>query len=230
MYKSLQEVLQATLKLANTSMPKRLREVQYIKKAFTIQFILICMGMCNVHRLMYDWDSTWMSQVSGLRKELLPSLPYPRPSPPSPLGSHLLLVSWCLGVNWPRRLWGNPPMSLGNWSHPLPLVSAWLAVDYSQRAAATLSSLDQLSAAWWSATGCALLSIQPTKIVQKLTVSLDFRSTAGWMAKNPTDLGPCILGTFPAGQGWEFVRHVKQTCLTKPKEWRVQCSIFCQWL
>ena len=72
------------------------------------------------------------------------------------------------------------PSGLGNWSHPLPLVSAWLAVVYSQRAAATLSSLDQLSAAWWSATGCALLSIQSTKIAQKLTVSLDFRSTAGW--------------------------------------------------
>ena len=72
------------------------------------------------------------------------------------------------------RLWVNPPRSLGNWSHPLPFVSAWSAVDYSQRAAAALSSLDQLSAAWWSATGCALLLIQ-----QKLTVSLDFRSTAG---------------------------------------------------
>ena len=80
--------------------------------------------------------------------------PCPRPSPPSPLGSHLLLVSWCLGVNWPpsgRKTWVNPPGSLGNWSHPLPLVSAWSAVDYSQRAAAALSSLDQLSAAWCAA-------------------------------------------------------------------------------
>ena len=75
--------------------------------------------------------------------------PCPRPSPPNPLWSHLLLVYWCLGVNCPpqaERLWFNPPGSLGNWSHPLPLVSAWSAVDYSQRAAAALSSLDQLSA------------------------------------------------------------------------------------
>ena len=27
--------------------------------------------------------------------------PCPRPSPTIPLWSHLLLVSWCLGVNWP---------------------------------------------------------------------------------------------------------------------------------
>ena len=40
-----------------------------------IELILICMGMCKMHRLMNDQDSTWMSQVSGLRKELLPSLP-----------------------------------------------------------------------------------------------------------------------------------------------------------
>ena len=38
------------------------------------------MGMCNVHRLMNDQDSTWMSQVSGLRKELLPSLPKAQPT------------------------------------------------------------------------------------------------------------------------------------------------------
>ena len=60
-----------------------------------IELILICMGMCNVHRLMNDQDSTWMSQVSGLRKELLP--PCPRPSPPSPLGK---LPAPCFLVFW----------------------------------------------------------------------------------------------------------------------------------
>ena len=60
-----------------------------------IGLILICMGMCNVHRLMNDQDSTWMSQVSGLRKELLPSLPKAQPTQslgesPAPC----LLVSW----------------------------------------------------------------------------------------------------------------------------------------
>ena len=60
-----------------------------------IEFILICMGMCNVHRLMNDQDSTWMSQVSGLRKELMPSLPKAQPT--QPLGESpalCLLVSW----------------------------------------------------------------------------------------------------------------------------------------
>ena len=87
--------MQATLELANTSMQKKLREVQYRKKAFIIELILICMGMCNVHGLMNDKDSTWMSQVSGLRKEFLPSQPKAQPTqslgePPAPF----LLVSW----------------------------------------------------------------------------------------------------------------------------------------
>ena len=60
-----------------------------------IELTLICMGMCNVHRLMNDQDSTWMSQVSGLRKELLPSLPKAQPTQslgesPAPC----VLVSW----------------------------------------------------------------------------------------------------------------------------------------
>jgi hypothetical protein len=60
-----------------------------------IELILICMGMCNVQRLMNDQDSTWISQVSGLRKELLPSLPKAQPTPslvesPAPWR----LVSW----------------------------------------------------------------------------------------------------------------------------------------
>ena len=59
------------------------------------ELILICMGMCNVHRFMNDQDSTWMSQVSGLRKDLLPSLPKAQPThslgeSPAPC----LLVSW----------------------------------------------------------------------------------------------------------------------------------------
>ena len=53
---------------------KKLREVQNRKTAFMIELTLICMGMCNVHWLMNDQDSTWMSHVSGLRKERLPSL------------------------------------------------------------------------------------------------------------------------------------------------------------
>ena len=60
-----------------------------------IELTIICMGMSYVHRLMNDQDSTWMSQVSGLRKELLPSLPKAQPSKslgesPAPC----LLVSW----------------------------------------------------------------------------------------------------------------------------------------
>ena len=60
-----------------------------------IGLILICMGMSYVHRLMNDQDSTWMSQVSGFRKELLPSLPKAQPTQslgesPAPC----LLVSW----------------------------------------------------------------------------------------------------------------------------------------
>ena len=60
-----------------------------------IELILICMGMCNVQRLMNDQDSTWMSQVSGLRKELLQSLPKVQPTQflgesPAPC----ILVSW----------------------------------------------------------------------------------------------------------------------------------------
>ena len=89
MYKSLHKVLQATQAC------KKLREVQYRKKAFMIDLILICMGICNVHRLMNDQDITWMSQVSGLRKELFPSLPKAQPTQslgesPAPC----LLVSW----------------------------------------------------------------------------------------------------------------------------------------
>ena len=60
-----------------------------------IELILICMGICNVHGLMNDQDSTWMSQVSGLRKALLPSLTKAQPTQslgesPAPC----LLVSW----------------------------------------------------------------------------------------------------------------------------------------
>ena len=29
--------------------------------------------------------------------------PCPRPSPPCPFWSHLLLISWCLGMNWLQR-------------------------------------------------------------------------------------------------------------------------------
>ena len=130
----------------------------------------------------HEWPGHYLD-VPGVRvEEGVVAVPAQGPAHPVPLG---VTCSLSLGVfEWtgpPQagRLWVNPPRSLGNWSHSLPLVPAWLAVDYSQRAAATLSSLDQLSAAWSSAAGCALLLIQQTKIVQKLTVSLDFRSRAG---------------------------------------------------
>ena len=60
-----------------------------------IELTLICMGISYVHRLMNDQDSTWMSQVSGLRKELFLSLPKAQPTQslgesPAPC----LLVSW----------------------------------------------------------------------------------------------------------------------------------------
>ena len=64
-----------------------------------IEFTLMCMGMSYVHRLMNDQDSTWMSQVSGMRKELLPSLP--KAQAPQSLWESPAPVSWCLGVNWP---------------------------------------------------------------------------------------------------------------------------------
>ena len=53
------------------------------------------MGMSYVHRLMNDHDSTWMSQVSGLSKELLPSLSKAQPT--HSLGESpaaCLLVTW----------------------------------------------------------------------------------------------------------------------------------------
>ena len=64
------------------------------------------MGMCIVHRLTNDQDSTWMSQVSGLRKELLMSLSKAQPTQslgesPAPC----LLVSWSeLAPPQPGRL------------------------------------------------------------------------------------------------------------------------------
>ena len=50
------------------------------KKAFMIELTLTCMVMCNVHNLMNDQDTTWMFQVSGWRKELLPPLPKAQPT------------------------------------------------------------------------------------------------------------------------------------------------------
>ena len=134
----------------------------------------------------HEWPGQYLD-VPGVRvEEGVVAVPAQGPAHPVPWGVtcslYLGVLEWT-GPPQAGRLWVNPPRSLGNWSHPLTLVSAWSAVDYSQRAAATFSSLNQLSAALWSATGCALLSIQPTKIVQKLTVSLDFRLTAGCGAK-----------------------------------------------
>ena len=71
MLKSLQEVLQATLEQAC----KKVKRSSIQNKAFMIELTLISIVMCNVHSLMNDQDSTWMFQVSGLRKKLLPSLP-----------------------------------------------------------------------------------------------------------------------------------------------------------
>ena len=60
-----------------------------------VELTLIWMVMCNVHRPMNDQDSTWMFQVSGWRKELLPFLPKAQPTQS--------LVEWlapCLLVSW----------------------------------------------------------------------------------------------------------------------------------
>ena len=135
---------------------------------------------------------------------------------PVPLG---VTCSSSLGVlEWTSppqagRLWVNPPRSLGNWSHPSPFVSAWSAVDYSQRAAATLSSLDQLSAAWWSATGCALLSIQPTKIA--MTVSLEFRSTAGCVLKCGWIYSSKYSTALPHAHPWQHFKQKRSTYIWK---------------
>ena len=130
----------------------------------------------------YEWPGQYLD-VPGVRvEEGVVAVPAQGPAHPVPWGVTCFLSLGVLEWTGPPQagsLWFNPPRSLGNWSHPLPLVSAWSSVDYSQGAAATLSTLDHLSAAWWSATGCALLSIQPIKIAQKLTVFLDFKSTAG---------------------------------------------------
>ena len=130
----------------------------------------------------HEWPGQYLDVPGVSVEEEVVAVPDQGPAHPVPRGVTCSLsldfLEWT-GPPQPGRLWVNPPRSLRNWYHPLPLVSAWSAVDYSQRAAATLPSLDQLSAAWWSATGCALLSIQPTKTAQKLTVPLDFRSTAG---------------------------------------------------
>ena len=40
-----------------------------------MELVLICMCICNVHTLGNDQDSTLITQLSGLRKELLLSLP-----------------------------------------------------------------------------------------------------------------------------------------------------------
>ena len=60
-----------------------------------IELTQICMGVFYVHKLTNDQNSTWMSQVSGLRKELLPSLPKAQSN--QSLGESAapcLLVSW----------------------------------------------------------------------------------------------------------------------------------------
>ena len=138
-----------------------------------IQLILICMGMCNVHRLM---DDQYLD-VPGVRvEEGVVAVPTQGPAHPVPWGVtcsfSIGVLEWTAPQAW--RLSVNPTSSLGNWSQPWPLVSAWSAVDCSDTAAAALSSLDQLSAEW-----CALILMQPIKIGQQLTVSLDFKSTAG---------------------------------------------------
>jgi hypothetical protein len=90
------------------------------------------MVMCNVHRLMNDQDSTWMFQVSGLRKELLPSLPKAHPTQ-----YFVKSLAPCLLVSWsdlaPLRLKDFDFILLGPLGLELilPLFSAWSAVDYS---------------------------------------------------------------------------------------------------
>ena len=115
----------------------------------------------------HEWPGQYLD-VPGVRvQEGAVAVPAQGPSHPVPWG---VTCSLSLGVlEWTGpaqagRLWVNPPGSLGNWSHPLPLVSAWAAVDYSQRAAAALFSLDQLSGVC-----CVVLSIS---VVHHFSISV----------------------------------------------------------
>ena len=113
-----------------------------------VELILICMGMCNVHRLMNDQDSTWMSQVSGLRKELLPSLSKAQPTQslresPAPC----LLVSWSELA--PLRPEDFDLILLGPWGIDLiPCLLSLRGRLWITPRELQLHSLDQLSAAW----------------------------------------------------------------------------------
>ena len=78
----------------------------------------MCIAMCNVQCAMCI--DSWMTRTvpgyprcQGWGRSCF--RPCQRPSPPSPLGSHLLLVSWCLGVNWPLRSENFELILLGPW-------------------------------------------------------------------------------------------------------------------
>ena len=93
---------------------KKVKGSSIQKKAFLIGLILICtdMAMCIDSWMTRTVPGCPMCQGWGRSC----CRPCPRPSPPSPLGSHLLLVSWCLGVNWPPlRLEDFELILLGPW-------------------------------------------------------------------------------------------------------------------
>ena len=133
--------------------------------------------MSYVHRLMNDQDSTWMSKVSGFRKELLPSLLNAQPT--QSLGES---PAPCLLVSWsdlaPLRPEDFELILLGPWG--IDLIPCLLSL--RGRLWITPREL-QLHCLHW--TSCLLRGGRQQGVhyswysQPKLTVSLDFRSTAG---------------------------------------------------
>ena len=182
MLQNLQKFLQAKLVLANASLQKSKENSKTEKKHLTCScnwhfFEHMLLHSPNPLSLLPPWHTVESS--SGV------SQPEPQPCPVFSAAStsclqegqaatpsfHFLWCSLSLGVlEWtgPPQAWrlgNNPPRSLGNWSHPLPLVSCPWTVEcvvgcrLLQRAAATLSSLEQLSAAWWARLQISSFSI-----------------------------------------------------------------------
>ena len=148
MHQSLQEVLQASnVRTSKHKHAKKIKRSSIQKKGIYYRV------NSNMYGHVMYMDS-WMTRtVPGCPRcqgwGRVVALPAQGPAHPVLLG---VTCSLSLGV----LEWTGPPQAgrlelilLGPWGiDPLPLVSAWSAVDYSQRAAAALSSLDQLSAAW----------------------------------------------------------------------------------
>ena len=165
MNKDLHKFLLATLRLAKSSLQKKVRRSSIQKKGISI---LICMCMWNMHRTrrVPGWLKCRGWGRSSSR--LLWCLPAPAAAPASVecslhqvlAGGHPQAPSFPFyidhGVSEQQTIHCQWPWQ----TTPDSLVPAWCL-------------------SFRSATGCALLWIQPNKIVQQLTVSLDFKSTAG---------------------------------------------------